>query len=95
MEVSRELKVEILFEGQAADEVRLEGSRQVDLTFSAKALDKDVAIKPQWKGQHGTFQIQDGGKKVRFSLDPGEHAGSVLLVDETSGASDEVSVVQK
>ncbi len=90
--VARELKVEILFEGQAADEVRLQHARALDLTFSAVALDKKVAIEPQWKGEHGTFELFEGGQKVRFTLDTGHDEGSVRLLDSRSGASDTLSV---
>jgi len=95
LQLARELKLEILFEGQAADEVQLRGSREVDLSFAARALDKDVAVTPRWSGEHGTFQVFDGGKRVRFTLDPGARAGSVRLLDAQSGASDELSVAQQ
>lgn len=88
----RELELQILFEGQAADEVHLQESRDVDLTYSARALDKDVAIKPQWKGEHGAFQIFDGGRRVRFTLDRGAREGTVVLLDGDSGATDQLAV---
>ena len=90
--VGRELKMEILFEGQAADEVRLQHAHALDLTYSAVALDKPVSIQPQWKGENGSFELSEGGKKARFTLEAGHDEGSVMLLDAASGATDTLVV---
>jgi hypothetical protein len=92
LSIGRQVQIEILFEGQAADEVVLEHSNWVDLTYSARALDKPIAIKPQWKGEHGSFEVHEQGRKVRFTLDDKFSEGSVLLLDDDSGASDILKV---
>jgi hypothetical protein len=92
--VRREIDLQITYEGQAADEVEVHATRTVDLSYTAVALGKPYEVVPQWKGQHGTFAIKDGGKKVVFTLDAGAGVGEVQLVDPASGASD-VLVVRR
>jgi len=92
--LERALDLQILFQDQAADEIRVQRSGEVDLTYRATADAREVEIHPQWKGEHGTFEIQEAGKRVRFTLDRGARSGSVELVDGRSGARDVISVVR-
>ncbi len=93
--VRRELTLEITYEGQAADEIVLEGTNVVDLEFVAEAKGAKVAIEPEWKAEGGALEVGKGGGRARFRLEKGAASGAVELLDRKSGAADRVSVRRK
>ena len=90
----RETQLDITYEDQAVDEVVLDGSDSVDLSYKAIAKGESVPINPSWKSESGTVELLDG-HHIRFKLAKGAARSDVVLTDQETGATDIITVRRK